>query len=332
MALDKSYILGSWVNSCLQGFKLTGWCNAEILRHAGLEAHVVNQTYWNADQVTRLFDAAYQLHGNSVGLVSRLGLVPNTFQSLSLAVLAAPNFHTGLHLMAKYSAYISNVLRYTFDDTPEHPLFSYDAVGSAEPHVMISDAILAATVRTFRFVQPRSELIYEVHLAQKKPDDAAVYEAYFGVPIQWQAKQHALLLNRASLLQGSMHANAALFETHDADCLNTIHRLKPDDFLAQLSQSIRTALSDDDFSISAVAERLGVSVRSLQRRLSKQNTSYSQLLDQVRMKEAEVYINSSAYSVSEIAQNLGFSDAGNFTRAFKRWYQCAPQHYRKLVQ
>lgn len=80
-------------------------------------------------------------------------------------------------------------------------------------------------------------------------------------------------------------------------------------------------------TIMAVAEALGMTVRTLQRRLAANNLSYRHVLDDLRRKKAEAELISRAFSVAEIAQRLGYSDPSHFARAFRRWTGCPPSQF-----
>jgi AraC-like DNA-binding protein len=111
------------------------------------------------------------------------------------------------------------------------------------------------------------------------------------------------------------------------------------DYLARfdntrLSERVRTIfierLVTGKFSEEQIADQLNLSLRSLQRRLRDEQTSYQQLLDETRLELALQYINRTSLSVAQIAPLLGFSDSSNFNRAFKRWLGISPSKYRAL--
>ena len=71
-----------------------------------------------------------------------------------------------------------------------------------------------------------------------------------------------------------------------------------------------------------------VSERTLKRRLQEEEASFQQLVDQVRLERAQDLLRSTGMNLSQIADALGYADAANFTRAFKRWTGASPSHYR----
>ena len=74
---------------------------------------------------------------------------------------------------------------------------------------------------------------------------------------------------------------------------------------------------------------MGISGRSLQRCLMERDISYSKIVDQVRNQIAHDLLVFCELRVGEIAVELGYADAGSFTRAFKRWSRTSPRTYRR---
>ncbi len=68
--------------------------------------------------------------------------------------------------------------------------------------------------------------------------------------------------------------------------------------------------------------------RTLHRRLSDEDTSFHELLEEVRHMLAVEHVKSGRLSIEEIAYSLGYSDLANFRRAFKRWESVPPSEYR----
>ena len=75
-----------------------------------------------------------------------------------------------------------------------------------------------------------------------------------------------------------------------------------------------------------------MSLRSLQRKLLEEGTSYTRLLEETRRDLAKNYVENSTLSLNEIAYLLGFSEQANFTRAFRRWYATSPSAYRGTLR
>ncbi|MFQ6538059.1 MULTISPECIES: AraC family transcriptional regulator [Aphanothece] len=102
------------------------------------------------------------------------------------------------------------------------------------------------------------------------------------------------------------------------------------DFVGSLEQTLATLFLDGYPSIELTAEAVDLSVRTLQRNLSKQGLSYSRLVDRVRYQQAVSFMQNQDIPLIEVAYSLGYSDPANFSHAFKRWTGVAPRQYRQL--
>ncbi len=84
-------------------------------------------------------------------------------------------------------------------------------------------------------------------------------------------------------------------------------------------------------SIVDIAEQLGISARTLQRGLERENTSFSRIVSEVRMNEAEGLLHFTDISITQVAHLTGFSDSAHFAREFNRVYGMTPGAYRKML-
>jgi AraC-like DNA-binding protein len=100
-------------------------------------------------------------------------------------------------------------------------------------------------------------------------------------------------------------------------------------FVDSLRQLAGTLLKEATPQIETMAEITGLSVRSLQRHLAKNGLSHSQLVDQARYQAATRLLEDAGIRITDIAMELDFANAANFTRAFKRWAGVTPREYRR---
>lgn len=102
------------------------------------------------------------------------------------------------------------------------------------------------------------------------------------------------------------------------------------EFPVAIRQVVGGMLVDGPPRIAAVAEAVGGSVRTLQRRLSDIDTTFSEVVEEAKMKSANRMVGRSDYTLNEIAHELGYSDQAHFTRAFRRWTGVSPGVFRRL--
>jgi AraC-like DNA-binding protein len=91
---------------------------------------------------------------------------------------------------------------------------------------------------------------------------------------------------------------------------------------------IQRLIPEGRSGIGSAARIVGMSVRTLQRRLAETGVSYSDLVDEVRLASALALIDDRSIKFSEIARKLGYADAANFDRAFRRWTGHSPSQVR----
>ncbi len=88
--------------------------------------------------------------------------------------------------------------------------------------------------------------------------------------------------------------------------------------------------SGQDFpDAETLAAQLNLSSRTLKRQLAQHHTSYSELLEETLRRRAVMLLEDHRLSLETISEKLGYSDPGNFTRAFKRWTGMSPRAYRQ---
>jgi len=99
-----------------------------------------------------------------------------------------------------------------------------------------------------------------------------------------------------------------------------------------LADDVRVALSEticgDRPAIAKVAKALGMSTRTMQRRLGELGTTYQDVLDDVRRQSARRLLTNTDLAIGEVAFVLGFEEVNSFTRAFHAWEGTTPVRWR----
>lgn len=108
---------------------------------------------------------------------------------------------------------------------------------------------------------------------------------------------------------------------HDADARDTDRRVQQI-ITTLLAGSCRAA------SIDVVADTMGTSVRTLQRRLHASGVTYSEVVQRARRAAAQQMLKDRGAGIAEVARALGYSDPAHFTRAFQRWTGFTPRDFR----
>ena len=103
----------------------------------------------------------------------------------------------------------------------------------------------------------------------------------------------------------------------------------PNALLEQLRALLEQQLAAGDPSAALLAGELGMSERTLRRKLAELGSSYRELLDEVRRERALALIGEGKLSITRIAHRVGFAGATAFTRTFRRWTGHTPSQLQR---
>jgi AraC-like DNA-binding protein len=126
--------------------------------------------------------------------------------------------------------------------------------------------------------------------------------------------------------------NAELARQNDEIVVRYLARLATARVSSRVQQALLEALPDGAPSKEAIARKVAMSPRNLQRHLAHEGTSFKTLLNDARVHLARNYIEEGRLSVTEIAFVLGFADTSTFSRAFKRWTGMSPKHFAERAR
>nr|WP_257860541.1 AraC family transcriptional regulator [Variovorax sp. ZS18.2.2] len=164
--------------------------------------------------------------------------------------------------------------------------------------------------------------------AYAEPAHAAHTVHLLECPVAYDQSRHALSYPAAWLSKTPRMANPVAAAQVSAECAKLMDELR---FQANITQRVYQELTRTPGrfpDIDAIAENLGLTSRTLRRKLEADGTTYSELLASVRKALAIDYLSTTLLSTEDIAGNLGFSDPVSFRHAFRRWTGQSPREFR----
>lgn len=148
------------------------------------------------------------------------------------------------------------------------------------------------------------------------------------IPVVYGAGEDAIVIPNSQLALPIRFSDDQLAASSKAQCEEALRLLTEDaGFACRVRRVIETSHPFPP-KLARVATTLFVSERTLKRRLQAEEASFQHLVDQVRLERAGELLQQTAMNLSQIADALGYADAANFTRAFKRWTGQSPSQYR----
>ncbi len=199
-------------------------------------------------------------------------------------------------------------------------------LGSARDVVIL--ALLIGISRIANALTGR-ELEGGMELAFAEPDYFDRFRSIAGSALRFGQPMNRLVFDASVLdLPLSMADPAALALARE-QCEQQLNALGYGERVSVRVRHLLLRATGGFLSVEEVAKQLHVSPRTLKRMLAAEGTRYSRLLEEERHERSLLLLRSPALSVHDVALRLGYSDAANFTRAFRRWTEMTPHSFRK---
>lgn len=169
----------------------------------------------------------------------------------------------------------------------------------------------------------------QVRIAHPAAGDRGGLRRFFGVEPTFEAPLDELVFAPDVLETPIRSFNSRLREYFDQQCQQLAQQFQAESPVSlRVRKELMAAMDGGEPSMEAVAGRLGMSGRSLHRRLAEEGCRFNDLLDETRQEFAKRYLARGTVSASEVAYLVGFQSPTAFFRAFKRWTGQTPQAYR----
>lgn len=304
-----------------------------LFRSAGLDPAGLSDPearYPEADS-TRLLELALAASGDPCfGLRIAQFWHPGALHALGFAWLASASLREALERLVRYFRMLIVGERLELEALgQEHRLIVRTPAEYPRGPDVLYDMVLAAVLHMCRISRGADFDPRRLTLRREAPPCAGQFQELFRCPVEFEAELDTLHFDTRVLEAPLPTANRELAVAHDRIIAAYLADLDRSAIAPRVKARLVDMLPSGAVSEQAVADVLHLSLRSLQRRLKEEGTSYKALLDETRRDLAVEYVRGARLSVSEIAYLLGFSEPGNFSRAFRRWTGNSPSGFRE---
>jgi AraC-like DNA-binding protein len=267
----------------------------------------------------------------AVGIRAAMGWTVADLDLLGFCVATAPTGGAALRTAVRYAALITDSGRWRMDEGADPVVLTWERTGPLTLGRAISnEAAVASFAVCFRELTAATPLALELRHAA--PSRSSAHRDLLGCPVVFGADRDALLLARRDLDVVLRQANPALWRFLSAIADGELARLRPRSARALVERALATALdADRDRMPSAgdISRALGLSERTLRRRLRGEAIGFRALLDQVRRARASELLAEESASLTEVALASGFADVSGLGHAWRRWFGAAPSSTRR---
>jgi AraC-like DNA-binding protein len=169
-----------------------------------------------------------------------------------------------------------------------------------------------------------------VHFVHQRSGHSSELEKFFGCRIEFGADADQIIFDKRAKQLRLVGADPYLNEILLRDCEQALayRRPRPDSLQITIENAIAPLLPHGKARLDAVAQTLGVSSRTLARRLAAEGLSFGEILDQLRFDLAAHYLADASLSISQIAWLVGYQGVSAFSHGYKQWTGVNPKRMR----
>ncbi len=250
------------------------------------------------------------------------------FDPALFACLCSPDLNTALQRLAQYKR-LMGPLNMAVDIRSDRTQVTLSCYGSAEPiprSLGVSELVFftqLARLATRERIEPLTASVPDL------PVNLAAYKAYLGCALG-TSEQIQIAFSAHDAQRPFLTENMAMWAAFEPGLKSRLSEL---DAQACMRERVRSVLLEmlpaGSSTIDAVAQRLALSKRSLQRHLADESVGFQDVLSEVRHELARHYLSRTDISAGEISWLLGFQESNSFIRAFRSWTGTTPAAYRQ---
>lgn len=274
-----------------------------------------------------------QIDDPTWGLAVTADLQPGTFGSLGYVFRNSETLGDSYRRVVRFARLLNDAAEPELDEGAELSRLSVrvaDPVPPPRAAVRLRAQMwLSTLVRVGRKITGVHFQPTRVGFPYPAPEDLSPYRALFDCELQFDAPCPLLELPTSVMALPVVSPDRNLASVMERYSQGLLQKL-PDtsDIALRVRQATCRAVEAGDPRLEQVARELGMSARSLQRRLQAAEISFSEVLDEVRRELALAYLGEPDLSVDQVAAVLGFASGSSFAKAFRRWTGSAPGSYR----
>ena len=321
----------NWVNTVLDAAARQGVAREALLTQAGIALDDLQQERWPIDHITRLWRAAVRATQDAgFGLKAGSQVGPANFNVVGELLQTSASLREAIAAVQKYQRLISDGGRFQMVAGAQASWLIYHPRQGAlafSPHQV--EAVLAAVLSFIGGAMGTVVRPLQVQFSQPRVGLLAGYREVFACPVAFEQAFSGLLLDNALLDAPLLRADERRAREHQRAAAARMADLTQGGALAQeLRAWMIATLASRVPTRAEAAQALGVSERTLARRMQAQGLSFTALLDGVRRDAALQAVTHSTRALADIGLALGFAEPAVFWRAFRRWTGCTPQAWR----
>lgn len=327
-----AFIPSRYYETLLDVLEERGVDREAFLREAGIHSPLGEGRYLTIDEIEHLVLLACAHDSvDALGLTvgSRLQLMSHG--ALSVAALTSPTIDYACEIIIRFFPLINPLFTLVKIALPESVAVRLLVRWPLDPEAerFHTAAMMGSLYAQLRFLLggeiPRGAILEALH---PRPPGLPEWVDRTGVELRFGAKHYQLTLPSHFLEYGLPLADPRAHEDAVRGCEALLQSLPdPERLSVTVAQLLRSRGAPYP-GLEETARALSLSSRSLRRRLDEEGSSFREILEDIRMEEADRLLGDDELTITEIAHRLAYSDSGNFSRAYRRARGMSPREAR----
>ncbi|MBV8501343.1 MAG: AraC family transcriptional regulator [Paucibacter sp.] len=310
-----------------------------LLADAGLSLNVLKEPDLRipADRVGELLERSAEVSGcEAFGLRMAESRQLSNLGPVGMLVRDQPTLRESLAVLTRYQVVLNGAMALVIEEAAGVVVIreelAFGRAGSVRQGVELAIGVMLRLMRQFLGPQWRPRRVCFTHEA---PRDLSVHLRVFGPCVEFRHDFNGIVCARQDLDTPNPSADPAMARYAQQLLDATLHAQEAEQSTSLLDDVRHTALlllPSGRCSIEQVADHLGMVCRTVQRRLSEEGTSFSEVVNKLRVELAHRHVEGSDRALTEVAALLGFSAPSGFSRWYMAQFGCSPSQARSAAR
>jgi AraC-like DNA-binding protein len=327
---------GGLTRLAVERLKSAGVPVGPILKHSGLTPELIaepDERLSVRSQIAFLNDAARALKDDCLGFTLARDHDPREIGLLYYVMASSPTLGAALQRLARYSKVTNEALVFGYREANNLSVtLSYSGV-PRHTDVQQMEFCMFAAIRICRLLTGRQLVPQHFAIAHYRSEGTTEMSRFVGTKVEFGAERDEFAFNietrELPVIHADNYLNDLLLKYCEAALAN--RRGDANQLRTKVENAISSLLPHGRALVGDVARSLGMSQRTLGRKLADEGLNFTEILQHLRRDLAVRYIDDRKLRVSQIAWLLGFRDVSAFTHACKRWTGKTPRQMRAAI-
>ncbi|RKG35612.1 AraC family transcriptional regulator [Acinetobacter rongchengensis] len=304
-----------------------------LLSKVGLSQNLLKDSKLRipVDKAIDLLEQSSQVSGCEVfGLLMAQQREISDFGEISLLLSYQHTLRDAIQTIVRYRNLLNNALEIFVEEIGNTVIIRQEVIS---PHSQYSrqgtELALAIMHRFCAALLPHKWRPLSIHFTHNAPNDLSLHRNIFGCSLEFGSEFNGIVCTATELNTTNPQANIAM-ANHAQRYLDILPNINQSSLIFDVRKSIYLLLPMGRATIDQVAQTHGMNVRTLQRRLEASQTSFSDLINDVRRSLVLRYLKNINYSLAQVSDILGYSMPSSFTRWFISQFGIAPTAWRNV--